>query len=136
MPTNVPLPQSTIIYSDIADSMNANPITGDVLQVTGAASVIQSVMNLIQLGHYEKPFHPEIGSGVTQLLFEQGSPQVCQLIAKEITNTLQNFEPRVTVLNVAVEVDSVGHGFNVTIQFQIVSIPTPIQISVFLQRLR
>lgn len=138
MPTSTALPTSTIIYSDIDDSANVNPITGDILKKTGAASVIQSVMNLIQLGHYEKPYHPEVGSGVTQLLFEQGSPATCQLIAKEIQNTLKNFEPRVNVVNVLVEVATSGSssGFNVTIQFSIVSIPQPITISVFLERIR
>jgi len=138
MPTNQQLPVSTIIFSDLDDSMNSNPITGDILKQTGAASVIQSVVNLISMGHYEKPFHPEIGSGVNQLLFEQGTPATCQLIAKEIRSTLDNFEPRVEVLNVVVEVATNGtsSGFNVTIQFSINSVPQPITISLFLERVR
>src|SRR5438105_8726978 len=134
MPTNQPLPTSTILFSDLDDSMNANPVTGDVLKKTGAAAVMQSVINLITMGHYEKPFHPEIGSGVNQLLFELATPATCQLIAKEIRTTLSNFEPRVEVLNVVVEVAVSGtiSGFNVTIQFSITSIPQPITISLFL----
>lgn len=138
MPTSVSLPTSTVIYSDLDNSVETNPITGDVLKKTGAAAVIQSVMNLIQMGHYEKPFHPEIGSGIRQLLFELATPATCQLMSKEIRTVLQNFEPRVQVLNVVVEavVSGTISGFNATIQFSIVSIPQPITISVFLERVR
>jgi len=136
MATQAALPVSTINYTDIDDSMNANPITGDVLQQSGAKAVIQSVMNLIQLNHYEKPFHPEVGCGVNQLLFELADPTTCQLIAKEIRTTLQNFEPRVQVLNVFVNAANDNSGFDVTIEFSVISIPTPIIISVFLQRVR
>lgn len=138
MPTSTPLPTSTIIYSDIDMSMNANPITGDVLKKTGVAAIVQSVINLIQLGHYEYPFHPEKGAGIRQLLFELPSPVTCQLISKEIRTVLDNFEPRVQTMDVLVEVQQTGSisGFNVTVTFLIVSIPQPITISVFLERIR
>lgn len=133
------MPQTaTVIYSDLDDSMEINPVTGDILKTTGVSSIIQSVMNLIQLGHYEKPFHPEVGSGVTQLLFELPSPVTCQLMAKEIRNTLQNFEPRVSVTSVLVEASQIGtiSGFNATIEFNIVSVQQPVTIEIFLQRVR
>lgn len=136
---NSTMPQTaTVIYSDLDDSMEINPVTGDILKTTGVSSIIQSVMNLIQLGHYEKPFHPEVGSGVTQLLFELPSPVTCQLMAKEIRNTLQNFEPRVSVTSVLVEASQIGtiSGFNATIEFNIVSVQQPVTIEIFLQRVR
>jgi len=138
MPTSMPLPTSTIIYSDIDMSMNVNPITGDVLKKTGVNAIVQSVVNLIQLGHYEYPFHPEKGAGIRQLLFELPSPVTCQLISKEIRTVLDNFEPRVQTLDVVVEVSQTGtiSGYNVTVSFQIVSVPQPITISVFLERIR
>lgn len=138
MPTSVPLPTSTIIYSDIDMSMNVNPITGDILKKTGIASIVQSVINLVQLGHYEYPFHPEKGAAVRQLLFELPSPVTCQLISKEIRTVLDNFEPRVQTLDVVVEVNQTGSisGYNVTVSFLIIGIPQPITISVFLERIR
>lgn len=138
MPTSSALPVSTVVYSDVDDSFEVNPITGDILKKTGSAAVIQAVINLIQIGHYEKPYHPEIGSGVTQLLFELATPATCQLIAKEIRNTLKNFEPRVEVQDVVVQTATNGtdNGFNVTIQFLIVGVPQQFTISLFLTRVR
>ena len=38
--------------------------SGDVNTVTDVQAVKRSVRNLVLLNPYEKPFHPEIGSGV------------------------------------------------------------------------
>jgi len=108
-----------------------------VLLVYGFNSVVQSIMNLVQIGHYEKPFHPEIGSAIEQLLFELPSPAVCQLLATEIRNTIANFEPRALVQNVYVEIEpESGNGYDVTIVFTVVGIPQQVTISLFLQRIR
>ena len=77
MPVNQQIPvQSNLarVYSDINVNFVPNPVTGDLLRVVGTNSVVQSLMNLVQLNHYEKPFHPEIGSNIRKLLFEQLSP--------------------------------------------------------------
>src|SRR6185312_539758 len=130
------MPKPTIIYKDIDISLLANPITSDVLQKTGASAVIQSLSNLVQYGHYEKFFHPEIGANIRQLLFELPDSNIAGLIEKEIRNVINNFEPRVNLLAVAVESDQVNDGYNITIEFTVTSIPNPIQISSFLARVR
>jgi phage baseplate assembly protein W len=131
------MPQQIIkSYSDIDISLNVHPITQDVLMKVGAQSVIQSIMNLVQLNHYEKPFHPEIGSGITALLFEPADPVTSQQLANEIQTTIANFEPRATVLNVVVQATPDGEGYNVTIEFSVVTLVNPISITVYLERLR
>lgn len=130
------MPAPTIVYNDVDVELNPNPITTDVLQKTGASAIIQSLANLIQLGHWEKPFHPEIGVNVRQLLFELPDPNVAGLIQNEIETAVANFEPRVTLISVAVEFDEVNDGYNITIEFSIASLPNPISISSFLERIR
>lgn len=130
------MPPPTIIYNDIDVSLNPNPISGDVLQQTGVAAIIQSVADLVQIGHYEKPFHPEVGGNMRALLFELADPLTASQIQNELENIIGNFEPRVSLIAVIVEVVSDGHGYNVTIEFSIASIPNPVSISTFLERLR
>lgn len=130
------MPSPTKAYSDVDIEMNAHPVTGDVLVKSGAMAVVQAVMSLVQIGHYEKPFHPEIGANIRQLLFELADSVTANLLAEEIKTTLANFEPRASIINVIVEATGDGNGFNVTIEFSIVSLPAPVTISFFLERLR
>lgn len=126
----------TRTYSDFDISFTPNPITGDLNSVTGYNSVVQSVMNLVQLNHYEKPFHPEIGGNVLKLLFEPADNITAGLIANEIKITLANFEPRADVIGVYVETTNNGNGYNVTIEFAILNLSDPITITFFLERVR
>ncbi|MGH7745446.1 MAG: GPW/gp25 family protein, partial [Candidatus Dormibacteria bacterium] len=56
------------VYSDIADSMIPHPVTGDLLLVTGVQSIVQSILNLVSMNHWDIPFHGEIGGNVRKLL--------------------------------------------------------------------
>jgi phage baseplate assembly protein W len=123
-------------YSDFAIGFKPHPVTGDLLMVTGTNSVVQSVTNLIQLNHYEVPFHPEIGGNVRKLLFELADPVTAGLLSEEIRNLIKNFEPRVDLIDVLVESDVDNNGFNVTLSFFILNNVQPINVSLFLERLR
>jgi len=137
MANNISTPLQTRIYSDFDVDFIPHPVTGDLLKKTGVNSVVQSIVNLIQTNHYERPFHPEIGSNVRKLLFDLADPVTANLIAEEIKDTLKNFEPRAQILDVVVQTDTTLDGYNVTIIFQVAGgISTPIEIGVFLERLR
>ena len=130
------MPLATVTYSDIDDSFEPNPITGDLLKVTGPNSVVQSIINLVQINHYEKPFHPEIGGNIRKLLFEPLDNITSNLLANEIKLVIGNFEPRATVLGVYVQSNEDEDGYNILIEFSMVTVATPIQVSVFLGRTR
>ena len=66
----------------------------DIEKLTDVESVKRSVRNLINLNHYEKPFHPEIGSNLRAMLFELLTPQMTHVISKQITLLIENYEPR------------------------------------------
>lgn len=126
----------SITYSDFNVGFNVNPITGDLLKVTGVNSVTQALMNLVQINYFEKPFHPEIGSNIRRLLFEPMDPVTSTTLANEIENLIQNFEPRVTVNNIIVQSNYDTNGYNIEIEFEILAINNTFTISTFLQRLR
>ena len=62
------------IYSDLDLDFTRNPVTSDIVKLNDVDSVKRSVKNLIQTNHYERPFHPEIGSDIRGLLFENMTP--------------------------------------------------------------
>lgn len=124
------------IYSDFDVSFTPHPVTGDVLMVNGTNSVVQSLMNLIQINNYEKPFHPEIGSNIRALLFEPLDPIVAGSLKTELQALIENFEPRVDIIDIDVTPDYGNDLFNVTIEFFVLNNTQPITISAFLQRVR
>ncbi len=123
-------------YTDIDINFGAHPVTGDIIKKTGVNAIIQSIVDIVQLGHYEKPFHPEIGSGVRQYLFELADPITATQLAKEIKVAISNFEPRADVINVFAEATNAGNGYNIIIEFFVVGVADPISITVFLERIR
>lgn len=130
------MPLNTITYSDFNIEFIPSPVTGDLVKVTGQSSVVQSVMDLVQLNHYEKPFHFEIGGNVLKLLFEPNDNITAGLLAKEITDVITNFEPRATVLGVYVTSNVEDDGYNIDVLFSIQTFTQAITLSTFLARLR
>ena len=51
-------------YKDLDLFFSKKSVSNDVNTVTDITAVKRSVRNLVLTNHYEKPFHPEIGSGV------------------------------------------------------------------------
>ena len=60
--------RSNRIYKDLNMSFTKNPATKDVARLTDVEAVKRSVRNLILTNRFERPFHPEIGSSVRDLL--------------------------------------------------------------------
>ena len=92
--------RSSKIYKDLNLDFQKNIATKDVQKITDIESVKRSVRNLINTNHYEKPFHPEIGSNLRAMLFENISPQMTHAISKEVELLLRNYEPRARLVQV------------------------------------
>ena len=86
--------------------------------------------------HYERPFHPEIGSQVSALLFENSGPMLQAMLESAITNTVANFEPRVNLLNVDVKANNDNNAVYVSITFKIINTQQPLTVDFILQRTR
>ena len=86
---------------------------------------------------YEKPFHPEIASGVRDMLFENMTPLTSIILAKKVEEVIENFEPRVRLMSVSARPDLDRNEYEMTIEFFINNLPTElVTVDVFLERLR
>lgn len=126
----------TRVYKDLDLNFIANPVTGDVSRVTGDDAVIRSVRNLIFTNFYERLFHPEIGSGVRGLLFENITPVTLINLKNAIELVIRNFEPRVRLDQVVTQSTADNNTVQALIRFYIQNNTSPTEISVFLQRVR
>ena len=124
------------IYKDLDLDFGRNPVTNDVNKLTDVEAVKRSVRNLINTNHYERPFHPEIGSNLRAMLFENISPQMTHAISKQIDLLLKNFEPRVRLVQVNVQPFTERNGYRASISFYVINTPERVEIETFLERLR
>ena len=111
--------------------------TKDVNRVTDVQAVKRSVRNLVLLNHFEKPFHPEIGSGVRGMLFEPMTPLIAVILTQHIEDVIENFEPRARLVGVQARPDLDRNAYDATIEFYVVNVPTElVTLDVMLERLR
>ena len=109
----------------------------DVNTVTDIQAVKRSIRNLVLMNTYEKPFHPEISSGVRDMLFELMTPVTAALLARQIQDVIENFEPRARLVGVKAIPDYDRNSYSVTIEFYVVNTPTElVDLTIFLERLR
>tara|TARA_B100001250_G_scaffold119641_1_gene101562 strand:- start:1534 stop:1956 length:423 start_codon:yes stop_codon:yes gene_type:complete len=92
--------RSSRVYKDLNLNFSTNPVTQDVTTVTDVNAVKRSVRNLLLTNHYDRPFHPEIGSNVQALLFENFGPITGNQLTRTIEEMIANFEPRARVESV------------------------------------
>ena len=124
-------------YVDLDLFFGRKSSNSDIQDLTNVKSVKRSIRNLILTNHYEKPFHPEIGSGVRDILFENMTPVTSIILAKKIEDVILNFEPRARLVGVRAEPILDRNSYEVTIEFYVVNQPTElVDLSVMLERLR
>ena len=129
--------RSARIYQDLNLDFQQNTATKDIQKITDVEAVKRAVRNLINLNHYEKPFHPEIGSNLRAMLFENMTPQMNVLISRQIEELIQIYEPRARLVGVKARPDLDRNIYEMTIEFYVVNAPTELQtVDVFLERLR
>ena len=127
---------STRTFRDLDLNFTIHPIRKDINTHKNEYAIINSVKNLVLTNHYERPFQPEIGSNIRRLLFENVDAITAAQIEREITETVENFEPRVQVSKVTAAADPDNNGYKVTLEFFVINNANPITINFFLERIR
>ena len=128
--------RSSKIFKDLNLDFQQNTATKDIQKLTDVEAVKRSVRNLLSTNHYEKPFHPEIGSNLRAMLFELMTPQMNHVISKQIENLINNYEPRCRLVQVHTQPMFDRNGYSVQISFMVNNYQEPIIVESFLERLR
>jgi|TARA_B100000900_G_scaffold354292_1_gene322924 phage baseplate assembly protein W len=123
-------------FIDLNLDFARNVVTNDVVKIEGVDAVKRSVKNLIQTNFYERPFHPEIGCGVRELLFENFTPVTGIFIQRKVEEVITNYEPRARISSVTVNEQPDRNGIDVTVYFYVMNMPNPVSVTTVLQRIR
>ena len=124
-------------YTDLDLFFGKKSSNSDVQEITDVKAVKRSIRNLVLLNHYEKPFHPEIASGVRDMLFELMTPVTATILARKIEDVINNFEPRARLISVNALPNLDRNEYEVSIEFYVVNQPTElVDLSIMLERVR
>ena len=121
---------------DLDINFDRNPLSGDVALRKDEEAIKRSLRNLLLYRRGEKPFHPEIYSGIQDMLFELTDPVTVAEMRNRIGNMIKAYEPRVT--SAAIDVVDVidKNEVRITIRFTIRNVQRVFSTTVALKRLR
>lgn len=123
-------------YTDIDFNLEINNATKDVLKVNDMNAIKASVKHLVLTEFYGRPFHPEIGSAVAGLLFENWTPLTEQAIKMTVIAAIENYEPRVEITRIIATYNDSNNSVECTVEFYAKALMQEATIDILLSRAR
>lgn len=123
-------------FIDLDINFDRNPLSSDVSLRKDEEAIKRSIRNLMLFRKNEKPFHPEIYSGIPDMLFELIDPIMVIELKSRISDMITKYEPRVSgaIVDIVSILDK--NEIRITIHFTIRNVQTLFSTTVALQRLR
>ena len=124
-------------FKDISMSFQVNPVNLDLIGMKDNNAISRALRNLVLTYPGERFFNPDLGSKVSQSLFDNLDDISAASISDEIEQTIRNYEPRVRLISVKAVPNYDNNAFDVTISYTIVGIDAlPQQLTFELQATR
>ena len=123
-------------FTDLDLSFTINPFTKDLYLKTDEDAVKTAIKHLIRTKNFERSFHPEIGTQVHYLLFENFSSAVKLAMERTIIDSIEKYEPRVRLISVQIEESVDTNDLVVNIIFALKNTSNPVTISTLISRVR
>ena len=114
-------------FKDISLSFSPHPVTKDIPVLTNERAIARSVRNLVETIPTERFFNPLIGTDVRESLFDHFTRTTTYVIEDQIRETINNFEPRVTNVNVEVIGKPDDNEMEIKVLFDISGLAVPTQ---------
>ena len=123
----MPVQRISKTFKDVSASFKVNPLTNDLIAIKNETAIARSLRNLVLTTPGERFFNENLGSEVNNLLFENVDDITAMSVRTEIINVIENYEPRVTLLNVSVDADMDAYNMDVKLTYEIIGIDIPPQ---------
>jgi phage baseplate assembly protein W len=114
-------------FKDISLSFQVNPLNYDLIAIKNETSIARSIRNLVLTQPGERFFNQNLGSKVNQSLFENIDSISASILRDEIQNTINNYEPRVSLISVDVTPNYDDNEFDVVVKYNIIGIDVSAQ---------
>jgi len=124
-------------FKDISMSFEVNPINEDLITVKNNTAIARSIRNLVLTTPGERFFNEDLGSRVSEVLFDNLDEISASSIRDEVEETIIKFEPRVKLKDVLVKPNYDNNEFDVTVIYDVIGIEAlPQQLNFALQSTR
>ena len=123
----MPIERVSQSFKDISMTFQSNPLNEDLIALKNANAIARSVRNIVFTTPGEKFFQPSFGSKITQSLFENIDEITASIITDELRESIENYEPRVQLIDVKAFPNYDNNAFDVTIIYEIIGIEIPAQ---------
>lgn len=123
-------------FSDINFNFTSHPATADVVKNEDEEAVKGAIRNLISTKNFDRPFHPEIGCGIHNLLFDNFTPLTLQLARRAVEDILRAYEPRAEILDINIGATEDQNELSVTVTFRMLNNENPVKVTTILDRTR
>ena len=123
----MPLQRVSQGFKDISMTFQSNPLNDDLIALKNENAIARSIRNIVFTLPGEKFFNENYGSRVSKLLFENLDSITASEIEDEIRQSIVNYEPRVSIVQLSVTPNYDEGEFDTVIVYQIVGVDAPAQ---------
>ena len=123
----MPLERVSSGFKDISMTFQVNPLNFDLIGLKNENAIARSVRNIVFTLPGEKFFDEDFGSRISASLFENLDDISSDTIVDEITESIENYEPRVKLISLEASPDFDNNQFDVLIVYEIIGADVPAQ---------
>ncbi len=123
----MPLQKVSQGFKDISMTFQANPLNNDLIALKNANAIARSIKNIVFTVPGEKFFNENFGSQISEALFENLNDISATTIEDQIRLSIENYEPRVELLNVEALPNFDNNQFDMIISYKIIGADIPPQ---------
>ncbi len=103
---------------DLDFNFGKHPLSGDLRKKKNVEAIKQSIRTLVYLNHYEKPFHPDIGTDIYKSLFElMYDDAQYTILESDIKKMISEHEPRADIQHVKIVADNDNNALAMSVYF-------------------
>tara|TARA_A200000159_G_scaffold112223_1_gene105275 strand:- start:13078 stop:13479 length:402 start_codon:yes stop_codon:yes gene_type:complete len=106
-------------YKDLNFSFKIHPLRKDLVVLKDDNAIKRAILNLFSYRKGEKFFNADFGSGVPDLLFEPFDSVTAGSIKSEIQSLLEENEPRVSLIEIVIDLDESNYEYEISIEYLI-----------------
>lgn len=107
-------------FKDFNLNFKPHPVTEDLSVVKDSADIKQSLKGLLLTRKGERLFNSSLGTKLSDLLFESLDFATASSIRDEILFIIKNYEQRIRILKLDVDIDFEDNGYDISLVYEIV----------------
>lgn len=106
-------------FKDFNLNFKPHPVTEDLQVVKDGADIKQSIKSLLLTRRGERLFNSDLGTSLSDLLFEPLDYGTASLIRDEIYEVIGTYESRIDIIELNVDINADDNGYDIQLEYVI-----------------